>query len=173
MSFALEHRKKYLIGRDAPPLAPARKSRRERTKSRDANAALVAGSMSERRVLLTLLLAGLILSVFNSGALVRYTRGLSESVMGTRIIDVSEKWHGLMETGRMTALSEGIRSSVSLARNSSWDDIAEQLGFGARRALRDTDRPNRSSNGIVTSIPGPYGDQPAKPVRSLSADQSG
>lgn len=131
-SFALEYRKKM-------------QAERTETKPRVRKAAAAvnasdfvmapAGKSSDtpgnsRRVLAALLFAGLILSVFNSSALVQYAGGLGYNQAAMRVIIASENWHALMEQTRMTALVEGVREAVTTARHSQWRDLAFGLDLG-------------------------------------------
>ncbi len=124
MSFVLEFRKKMQ--------ADARKTTRKKTavkKSEEGFAFLPAKRNADtggnrRRVLAALSLAAIILSVFNSGAMVQYAGGLGYNNLTMQIISASERWHQIMEETRMTALVEEIRGAVTKARQSSWQDLA-------------------------------------------------
>ncbi len=124
MSFALEFRKKMQ--------AEARAERVRRWALEQANSGYVVLPAEEseetrcnrRRVLAALSLAALVLFVFNSGALVRYTGDLSETIAGRYTIELAERWHGLMEEHRMTRVVEEIRGAVMEARHSRWQDLA-------------------------------------------------
>ena len=172
MSFALEFRKKNLIDRSKPAEAEPKK-RRARAKQRSRMNVSVDTPISARRVAQALLIAGVILAVFNSNALVQYTHSLSDNAFGPRIIVASEKWHALMEAGRMTEISERIRSAVTAARGSSWAEIAGNMGIKAQPLSRSTERGAPSDQGIITSAPGPYDGERDKPARGSIADGSG
>lgn len=130
MSFALEFRKK-LQQREAETL-----------RIKKANEGFVSmpvdsstdTSNNRRRVLLALLIAGAVLSVFNSGGLVRYTQGLADNPVGPGLIIASEKWHALMQERQATLVVDHIRGSVALVRNSSWRDLT----FGLRLTQDET-----------------------------------
>ena len=131
MSFALEYRKKMqkeaaAVGVDAVAGGTPKKARAEdfvlhpAKKSADTRA-------NRRRTLAALSLAGIILSVFNSGGLVQYTGNLGYNDVSIRIITASEDWHQLMEENRMTLVVDEIRNAVMVARHSSWQDLAMGL----------------------------------------------
>jgi hypothetical protein len=172
MSFALEFRKNHLSARAAPVAAPT-KRRRARSKSADRKAVNATTSISGRQVARALMIAGLILAVFNSSALVQYTHRLSDNIFGPEIIIASEKWHALMETGRMTEVSQRIRTAVATARASSWHDIGENLGLDVRRISRSGEPDSRSNDGIITSAPQRPDERSEQPIRSSIADGSG
>ena len=172
MSFALEFRKQRLTNSSSRSksreAAPKRRASHRKTKRENDTSTLTG-----RQVAAALLIAGIVLSVFNSGALVQYAGGLADRVHGPVIISVSERWHALMELGRMNRLSERVRAAVSTARHSSWQDVARQLGMAADDQIGEAKGAPQTDSGAVSSIPGRYGDQPAKPIRRTSADQSG
>lgn len=172
MSFALEFRKKHLVKRSGESQAERAVMRDDQARS-SKQTPPAPKPMSGRRVAQALLVAAVILAVFNSGALVQYARGLSDKMFGPPIITASETWHAMMERGRLTGLTEQIRQIVSQARQSSWDDIAKGLGLMPERQLGEAAPAHRSLGGDVTSIPGRYGEPPAKPVRRTSGGQSG
>jgi len=172
MSFALEFRKNYLIDRTNQVEAQPKK-RRARAKSIDRKSIDTAASISGRQVARALLIAGLILAVFNSSALMQYTHRLSDNAFGPEIIIASEKWHAMMETGRMTEISQRIRTAVSTARSSSWNDLRNNLGIDGRRLGR-ADKPiSPSDQGIITSAPRSEDGQSGRSIRSSIADGSG
>ena len=125
MSFALEYRKKMQ--------AEARAERARRTTLKRENSGYVVlppegredTRANRRRVLAALSLAVVVLFVFNSGGLVRYTGGLGETSAGQRIVELAERWHGLMEEHRMTVVVDEIRGAVAQARQSRWPDLAD------------------------------------------------
>ena len=139
MSFALEYRKKMQ--------ADARAAREGKAEQEEVNcgfAVMPAGEDvdtggNRRRVLATISLAAIILSFFNSGAMVQYAGGLTDSNIGMRIILATEHWHGLMEKNRLTLVVEEIRGVVSEARHSEWPDLASSLGFA--RGYTDREQP--------------------------------
>lgn len=147
MSFALEYRKKMQAeareaqagkkkARKAKPARPPRAASKPRVKKSAppamapaefvvATAAKASDTPRNRlRVLGALSLAGLILSVFNSGALVQYAGGLGYNQAALRVMIASENWHALMQDSHMTSLAEGIREMVTSARQSEWQDLA-------------------------------------------------
>ncbi|GAB4240474.1 MAG: hypothetical protein Kow0032_28150 [Methyloligellaceae bacterium] len=148
MSFALEYRKKMQ--------AKARKAQRSAktgAQSDEGFAVPPAGKNADtrgnrRRVLAALSLAALILSVFNSGALVTYTGGLAGSPLGLRVAIASEDWHALMEKSRMTGVVESIRGAVATVRHSSWQDLAVLVAPSGGA-------PDEGDPGSPGAVPGP------------------
>lgn len=120
MSFALEYRKKLQA------------RAREQQAVRKANEGFVALPVNEaadtrrnrRRVLCAVFIAGAFLAVFNSDGLVRYSYNHADSQAGRRLVVLSEKWHQLMQAGRLPDVVEQIRGSVMMVRHSSWQDLA-------------------------------------------------
>jgi hypothetical protein len=156
MSFALEFRKK-LQQREAETL-----------RIKKANEGFVSmpvdsstdTSNNRRRVLLALVIAGGVLSIFNSGGLVRYTQGLADNPVGPVLIIASEKWHALMQEKQATLVVDHIRGSVAMVRDSSWRDLT----FGLR-LTQDGTPPNVLPAGQEIPYP-PEPEEPriAKPV---------
>ncbi len=129
MSFALDYRRKMRADADS--------AQHERAALERANAGFVVMPAGEdadtrgnrRRALAMISLAGIILSFFNSSAMVRYAGGLSDSDIGMQVIVATENWHHFMEENRLTLVVEEIRGAVSQARHSDWPDLASGLGF--------------------------------------------
>lgn len=123
MSFALEFRKKL------------QQQEREAAHARKINEGFVAAPAGEltdtpqnrRRVLLALVIAGGVLAVFNSGALVRYTQDLAGNPIGERLIVLSERWHEMMQRKQATRVVEEIRGSLALVREANWHDLTQHL----------------------------------------------
>lgn len=140
MSFALEYRKKMQ--------AEGQAAKQEAAAQEKANTGFIVTPASEetdtrstrRQVLAALSLAGIILSFFNSGAMVRYAGGLADSRAGVQIIVATEDWHSLMEENRLTLVVEKIRGAVSHVRRSQWPDLAS--GFAFRPAYRQSEEPD-------------------------------
>ena len=170
MSFALEFRKKLTVGKSQT--TPASSTSRHPSTARRSKTTPDKSLTNARRVAGALLIAGLILAVFNSAALVRYSRGLSDKICGPKFISVSETWHGLMERAQTTNLADHIRTMVTTARQSNWGDIVRQIGLDEKSAVGERAEEKKPVDGVVTSIPGRYGDQPSKPFRRTSVDQS-
>ncbi len=130
MSFALEYRKKL------------QQQEREAVRAAKANEGFVAtpaGDVSDtrrngRRVLAALVIAGGVLSVFNSGALVRYTQDLAGNPLGEKVIELSERWHEMMQAKQVTRVVEEIRGSLTMAREASWRDLTARLGIRPTQA---------------------------------------
>lgn len=120
MSFALEYRKK-LLAREREARRVARANEGFVSMPAD-DAADTRGNRA--RVLLALVIAGGLLAVFNSGGLVQYAYGLTDSQLGRRFVAVAERWHGLMQDRQVPGVIEQIRGSVMMARQTSWSDLA-------------------------------------------------
>lgn len=160
MSFALDYRRKM---QDEAHAAQHEKSAQE--KAHAGFVVMPAGDDADtrgnrRRSLAMLSLAGLILSFFNSGALVRYAGGLADTGIGMRIIVATEDWHDLMEKNRLTLVVEEIRGAVSHVRRSDWPDLASGLGLGPARP--DVEKPGgiKPVNRPIEENP-PGGSEPA------------
>lgn len=82
---------------------------------------------NRRRVMLALLIAGSVLSIFNSEGLVRYTQNLAGNPIGEKLIMMSENWHALMQDKQVTRVADHIRGSVAMARGANWRDLT--FGF--------------------------------------------
>jgi hypothetical protein len=123
MSFALEFRKQQQQkSRDAAL----------EDKARNSFVALPAQAGADtkgnrRRVMLALLIAGSVLSIFNSEGLVRYTQNLAGNPIGEKLIVMSENWHALMQDKQVTRVADHIRGSVAMARGANWRDLT--FGF--------------------------------------------
>ena len=130
MSFALEFRKKL------------QEQEREAVRARKANEGFVttpAGEASDtrhngRRVMMALLIAGAVLGIFNSGALVRYTQDLAGNPIGEKLIELSESWHEMMQAKQVTRVVEEIRGTVTVAQEASWQDLTQGLRILPLRA---------------------------------------
>lgn len=119
MSFALDYRKKL-----------QQQEQREQA-FRKANEGFVTLPLSPdadtrgngRRVLMALVIAGGLVAVLNSGGLVNYAYGLTDSRIGRTLVVASEHWHQLMEQGKATRVVDHIRGSVAMIREASWQDL--------------------------------------------------
>lgn len=131
-SFALAYRKKL----QAQELASGRRLRRDGALAREGRLPADPQSRVVHRasVLAALLLAGLVLAVFNSEALTRYARGQGETAAGRQAYALSLRWHRMMESGHATLLMDGLRESARLAREAAWPESANQVS--ASRVLR-------------------------------------
>ena len=130
--------------------------------------------VNRRRVFAALLIAGLVLAVFNSAGLVQYARGFSGDAVSARLIDVSESWHRMMDSSQATRIVATIRDAVSAVRDASWRDVAAPFtGKAEPPAPRDLARPARPEGGTMTSIPSRYGGAPATPLKRGTNDKSG
>jgi len=108
---------------------------------------------NRRRVLAALSLAAMILSVFNSGAMVTYASGLATTPLGLKIADATEDWHALMDENRMTGVVEEIRALVATARYSSWQDFASLIS--AQPDAPYADRPEHGVTPVLPASDGP------------------
>jgi hypothetical protein len=130
MSFALEYRKKMQADAE-------RKSQSKKAVAQEHDRDFVVRPATDnadtranrRQVLAALSLAGIILSVFNSGGLVHYAGGLGYNAVSMRVITISESWHDLMEQTRLTLVMKEIRDVVMTARQSSWQDLVFGLSI--------------------------------------------
>lgn len=130
--------------------------------------------INRRRVFAALLIAAMVLAVFNSAALVQYARGFSGGAVGARLIDVSESWHRAMDSSQVTRIVATIRDAVSAVRHAGWHDMAAPFtGKAEPPAPRDLARPARPDGGTMTSIPSRYGGAPAAPLKRGTSDKSG
>ena len=123
MSFALDFRKQQQQKRRDAALED---------KARNSFVALPAEAGADtkgnrRRVMLALLIAGSVLSIFNSEGLVRYTQNLAGNPIGEKLIVMSENWHALMQDKQVTRVADRIRGSVAMARGANWRDLT--FGF--------------------------------------------
>jgi len=123
MSFALDFRKQQQQKRRAAALED---------KARNSFVALPAEAGADtkgnrRRVMLALLIAGSVLSIFNSEGLVRYTQNLAGNPIGEKLIVMSENWHALMQDKQVTRVADHIRGTVAMARGANWRDLT--FGF--------------------------------------------
>jgi hypothetical protein len=135
MSFALEYRKKMQSEESIRRL--------ELQAIREASAGFVTHPAEDsyetrgnkRRVLAAISLALIILSVFNSRAMVHYAGGLTDSEIGMQLITATESWHQLMQDTQITQLTDGIRDTVQQARHTQWPDLASALSFSPSRLM--------------------------------------
>ena len=136
MSFALEYRKRLLEQQRQEQAEAARKAR-----DPDPFTVTVADAVetprNRRRVLAALVVAALVLTTFNSGALVHYARGLADGPMGPQLIALSETWHDMMTAGRMTRITEEVRARVADVRQISWQDLQTKLRVTMFAAMQD------------------------------------
>ncbi|MGD9868605.1 MAG: hypothetical protein AB7U38_11460 [Hyphomicrobiales bacterium] len=164
MSFALEYRRKR-IAREAEG---ARKVRRKDEEGYAAPAPRRKADTRKNRlhVLAILAIAACVMAVFNSGSLVGRTQSLYETSLGREVIVASEKWHGLMEAGRLTVVVEGIRGAVSGFRDATWQDVAEYFtpDAGEEQSLS---RPPVQSQAQVPAMEAATAPSPEEAARML------
>lgn len=73
-----------------------------------------------RRMLRTLLVAALLLGIFNSGALFSWVRGLPAGTIEAGIIVSSETWHHWMEEAGVSDYIVRIREQIQSLKNADW-----------------------------------------------------
>jgi hypothetical protein len=157
MSFALDFRKQQQQKRRAAALED---------KARNSFVALPAEAGADtkgnrRRVMLALLIAGSVLSIFNSEGLVRYTQNLAGNPIGEKLIVMSENWHALMQDKQVTRVADHIRGTVAMARGANWRDLTfgfrgnpdEQPQPAIVPARQETPAPPSSPEPQETAIP--------------------
>lgn len=141
MSFALEYRKKMQAE------AKRARARQDEAESPEDGFILAPPGRSaetranRRRVLAALVLAGLVLGVFNSGALVHYAGGLGYNEFTMRAITLAERWDRLMRENRLTLVTSQLRDMAAQARRSRWRDLA----FGLPASLAQPDSEGRET----------------------------
>ena len=144
MSFALEYRKRLLARQEAQRVTDANPF-----PASDDDAAETPAN--RRRVLCALVIAAVILTTFNSGALVHYARGLADGPLGVGPLEVLESWHETMESNGITRLAESIRGGMIGARETSWADLGAGLGFGRGDATAAPTGVAASDHDTITS----------------------
>lgn len=137
MAFAFEYRRKTRAGAERPEdgfiVAPPGRNAETRA--------------NRRRVLAALVLAGLVLGVFNSGALVHYAGGLGYNGFTMRVITLAERWDRLMRENRLTLVTSELRDMAARARRSRWRDLAFSLPAGPARPDSGEGETARSGGG--------------------------
>lgn len=160
-SFALEYRKKHLVVPkqcEAPALKAKAKRKRRTRKSAPKKVVVAIGRPEDTRanratVLGALLLAALILAVFNSEGLRLVAGDLAEEEVGRPVLVVSEAWDKTMERVGAKALMASVRKVVEEAREASWSDVAVIAGAGPRQGERRTIAADVSRGDITGSLP--------------------
>ncbi len=76
-----------------------------------------------RRMLMAILVATLLLGIFNSSALVNRVRGLPAGPVEDRIIDTAEIWHGWMEDRGLSGYIDVARTYVVSLKDKGWQDL--------------------------------------------------
>lgn len=80
-------------------------------------------SRAFKRMFWAMLLAGFVLLVFNSAALVSYVRGLPIGPVEDTIIALSETWHEQMARNGATAFVEEVHGAIARLRAATWEDV--------------------------------------------------
>jgi hypothetical protein len=127
MSFALEYRKQRLTAPPKPIAATTTRPRktapkRVETRGRGETQASRATALG------ALLMAAVILAVFNSEGLRLYAGDLAERQVGRPLLALSEAWDDAMERAGAKALVTRVRHVVTEAREASWADVAGLVG---------------------------------------------
>jgi hypothetical protein len=145
MSFALEYRKKHLTApkkAEAPAPKPKAKPKRRarKTPPKQVVVAVLPEDTGANRatVLGALLLAALILAVFNSEGLRLVAGDIAEEEAGRPVLVVSEAWDDAMNRVGAKAVVASVRKLVEEAREASWADVAGFAGSmpeGPRQAI--------------------------------------
>ena len=159
MSFALEYRKKHLIApktSEAPPpkakATPKRRARKAPPKKVVAAARPEETKANRATVLGALLLAAVILAVFNSEGLRLVAGDLAEKEVGRSVLVVSEAWDDAMDRIGAKAVMASVRKLVEEAREASWADVAVIAG-GAPQGNRRTVAADVARGDITGSLP--------------------
>lgn len=161
MSFALEYRKKHLVApkkSETPaPKAKATPKRRARKAPPKKVVALARPPEDTREnratVLGALLLAALILAVFNSEGLRLVAGDLAEQEAARPVLVVSEAWDQTMERVGAKAVMASVRKLVEEAREASWSDVAVIAGGGPSQGDRRTIAAGVARGDITGSLP--------------------
>ncbi len=80
-------------------------------------------SRNRGRMFVAILVATLMLGIFNSSALVNRVRGLPAGPVEDRIINVAEAWHGWMEKKGLSGYIDVARAYVASLKDKRWRDL--------------------------------------------------
>jgi len=80
-------------------------------------------SRNRGRMLVAILVATLMLGIFNSSALVNRVRGLPAGPVEDRIIAISEIWHGWVENKGLSGYIDVARAYVAALKDKRWRDL--------------------------------------------------
>ncbi|MFD0986423.1 hypothetical protein [Methyloligella solikamskensis] len=86
-------------------------------------------SPARRTTLMALVIAALVLAVFNSEGMVSTARDLAESRVGRPLLPVAERWDGAMERIGAKRLVASVRDLMLDAQYARWSDVAGVFGF--------------------------------------------
>jgi len=86
-------------------------------------------SRNRGRMFVAILVAALMLGVFNSSALVNRVRGLPAGPVEDRIITTAETWNGWMENQGLSGYIEVARTYVAALKDKRWRDLERQITF--------------------------------------------
>jgi hypothetical protein len=125
MSFALEFRTKHFTAR--PTKAAARPRKRSPSK-RSVREGRAETQGARATTLGALVLAAVILAVFNSEGLRLYAGDLAENQFGRPLLTVSEAWDGAMQRAGANAVEEQVRGFVAALREARWTDLTSAFG---------------------------------------------
>ena len=133
-SFALSFRRKYFL---EPALAAELRSRSQATSPVSRPIPPVGHRIGEvpdksparRTTLAALVIAALVLAVFNSEAMVSTARDLAESRMGRPLLPVVERWDGAMDRIGAKRLVGSVRTLMLDAQHARWSDVAGAFGL--------------------------------------------
>jgi hypothetical protein len=161
MSFALDYRKKHLIApkKSEAPAPKAKAAPKRRVRKAPAKKVVVAVARPEdtkanrATVLGALLLATLILAVFNSEGLRLVAGDLAEEEVGRPVLVVSEAWDETMERVGAKALMASVRKVVEEARETSWADVAILAGAAPHQGDRRTIAADVDRGDVTGSLP--------------------
>jgi len=76
-----------------------------------------------KRAFYAMMLGLFILSLFHSGSLVTYVRGLPIGPVEDTIIAVTEAWHEQMQRNGLTALYGELNETVTAIHDATWEDV--------------------------------------------------
>jgi len=80
-------------------------------------------SRNRRRMVVAIMVATLMLGLFNSSALVNRVRGLQAGPVEDRIINTAEAWHGWMENQELSGYIDVARAYVATLKDKRWQDL--------------------------------------------------
>jgi hypothetical protein len=143
MSFALEFRKKHFLEADIKAGRKGGTISRHLAGGVSRRVASRAETRASRAIALrALLIAAIVLAIFNSEGLRLSAYDLAESGFGRALLPVSEAWDGAMEHVGAKTLVANVRTIVGEAQEMSWADIA---GIARAPAFAFRDRKGRGA----------------------------
>lgn len=181
-SFALEYRKRLLAQKQTA--REAERARRSEGFIADPAPDHKATAANRARVFGALLIAAGVLAIFNSEALVHWTRGLSSTAAGRQAFSLAMEWDAWMKASSADRLVAAIRDRVTMVRSAAWEDVAGPFAFGKLRAgeglvrsAASGGKPPPGITGALPALPPPAsqdaGGEPLPPAMALDrgADQ--